>query len=256
MGLTYMESSDSYRVETSLANYRPPEELNTASAGPSTHAMSVPTTQNLGDDENVEVNDLNTPAEPLSDDNQSVEHPQSDSDSPSDDDCATHVRCWIPALDIDLVVLAKYLKIFVDDAATIRPSKNPQNLNKVGYTIGAKTTLSVAGCRDIIFDARAWEKEKGRREYREHSYHYNYSDAWCWREKAGASPGHVNPRIRKKVTQVDATAQADDHNDEGEDCRDTESDASHNCDDDGDGDGDETPPESPKADPFDPSSTA
>jgi hypothetical protein len=49
--------------------------------------------------------------------------PPSDS---SDEDTVTHIQCWIPAANIDLVVLATYLKEFVDDTATIRPASNPQ----------------------------------------------------------------------------------------------------------------------------------
>lgn len=52
-------------------------------------------------------------------------HSPSPSDS-SDDDTFTHIQCWIPAANIDLVVLALYLKEFVDDTATIKPAASPQ----------------------------------------------------------------------------------------------------------------------------------
>ena len=45
--------------------------------------------------------------------------------STSDEDSFTHIQCWIPAAHIDLVVLATYLKEFIDDTATIKPSPNP-----------------------------------------------------------------------------------------------------------------------------------
>ena len=76
----------------------------------------------------------------------------------SDEETFTHIQCWIPASGIDLVVLATYLKEFIDDTATIKPSPNPQvvvalcvfmetnhgqNASKQGYTIGARNTLSV-----------------------------------------------------------------------------------------------------------------
>lgn len=127
-----------------------------------------------------------------------------DSDSDSNEDTFTHIQCWIPAANIDLVVLATYLKQFIDDTATLKSSAHPQNPSKAGYTIGARSTLSVAGCQDIILDSRAWEKEKSSRDYRKDPYSYNESDTWHNRKKRGPSPGHTNPRRRRKEPQADA----------------------------------------------------
>ncbi|ETN46966.1 uncharacterized protein HMPREF1541_01156 [Cyphellophora europaea CBS 101466] len=130
--------------------------------------------------------------------------------SDSEDESLTHIQCWIPAASIDLVVLAIYLKEFIDDTATIKPSPNPQDTSKQGYTIGARNTLSVSGCRDIIEDSRTWEKEKQSRDYRKDPYPYNDSDTWYNRRKKGASPGHTNPRRRRRPAGevADAAARA------------------------------------------------
>lgn len=51
---------------------------------------------------------------------------RSPSPADSDEDIFTHIQCWIPAANIDLVILATYLKEFIDDTATIKPAANPQ----------------------------------------------------------------------------------------------------------------------------------
>ncbi|KPI43768.1 uncharacterized protein AB675_6500 [Cyphellophora attinorum] len=128
----------------------------------------------------------------------------SSSESSSDEETFTHIQCWVPASDIDLVVLATYLKEFIDDTATIKPAPNPQNTSKQGFLIGARNTLSVAGCRDIIEDSRNWEKEKATRSYRRDPYSFNDSDTWHSRRKNGATPGHTNPRSKRKQPATDA----------------------------------------------------
>jgi hypothetical protein len=54
----------------------------------------------------------------------------SPTDESSDEDAFTHIQCWIPAANIDLVVLATYLREFIDDTATIKTAANPQ-VNRV-----------------------------------------------------------------------------------------------------------------------------
>ena len=46
-----------------------------------------------------------------------------------EEDEETHVYCFVPGEGIDVVVLAAYLKRWVDGTATIQPTRHP----KVGY---------------------------------------------------------------------------------------------------------------------------
>ena len=43
-----------------------------------------------------------------------------------DDDEDTHVYCFVPGEGIDVVVLAAYLKRWVDGTATIQPTRHPK----------------------------------------------------------------------------------------------------------------------------------
>jgi hypothetical protein len=36
-----------------------------------------------------------------------------------------HIQCFVPSTSIDVAVLAKYLREFIDDTVTIRASTNP-----------------------------------------------------------------------------------------------------------------------------------
>lgn len=124
----------------------------------------------------------------------------SDSESDGDDSDVgfATIQCWIPSSNVDLQALAAYLKDYIDDAATIRPSPNPNDATRPGYTITAKRTLSVAQVRDIIEDSRAWEKEKLTREYRRDPYGYHESDVWEKRKRIGASVPESRPRRRRR----------------------------------------------------------
>jgi hypothetical protein len=122
----------------------------------------------------------------------------SESDTDGDDDLA-HIQCWIPARDIDLQALAAYLKEYVDDTANIRPSNNPSDPNKQGYTITARKTLNVAQVRDIIDDSRGWERERAGREYRRDPYGYYESDVWEERKRKGATVSEGTARRRRRA---------------------------------------------------------
>lgn len=60
--------------------------------------------------------------------------PSSSDDSSSDDPGITHIQCWIPAANIDVFILASYLKEFIDDTATIKPAASPQVIRASGHT--------------------------------------------------------------------------------------------------------------------------
>ena len=120
--------------------------------------------------------------------------------SDSDDDRIIHIQCWIPGEGIDLTVLALYLKEFIDDTATIRQSRSPQDRDKTGFTISAQATISVEGLKDLLRDSKLWAAETKSREYRSDPYPYTDSDTWIARKRSGPTPGHQNraqPRRRK-----------------------------------------------------------
>jgi hypothetical protein len=108
-------------------------------------------------------------------------------DRDSDDDHISHIEFWIPSARVDLVVLAAYLKSFVDDTATIRSATNPQDRRKQGYIIGARRTLNVAQLQDIVRDSQAWSREMTSAEYKDHPYSFGESDVAQTRKEQGAT---------------------------------------------------------------------
>jgi hypothetical protein len=110
----------------------------------------------------------------------------------------THIQCWIPSSNLDLVVLATYLKEYVDSTAIIKPSYNPQNRAQPGYTIDSKRTPSVAEVRDIIADSRSWETEKSGKEFRRNPYSFEESDVWDSRKSKGASAPATTTSSRRR----------------------------------------------------------
>ena len=121
-----------------------------------------------------------------------------DEDSESDHEKIIHIQCWIPGEGIDLTVLASYLKEYIDDTATIRQSRSPQDRDKIGFTISAQATISVEGLRDLIKDSKLWAAETKSREYRRDPYPYSDSDTWIARKRSGPTPGHQNRAQRQR----------------------------------------------------------
>jgi hypothetical protein len=42
-----------------------------------------------------------------------------------EDELFGHIQCFVPSANIDVAVLAKYLREFIDDTVTIRQATNP-----------------------------------------------------------------------------------------------------------------------------------
>ena len=125
----------------------------------------------------------------------------SDGDDDLPDEGIAHIQCWIPGEDIDLTVLATYLKDHVDDTATIRQSRSPQARDKTGFTISARATISVAGLTDIIKDSKLWAVETNSREFRRDPYPYTDSDTYVARKRSGPTPGHQNRARRRRPNE-------------------------------------------------------
>ncbi|ETN37901.1 uncharacterized protein HMPREF1541_07524 [Cyphellophora europaea CBS 101466] len=158
--------------------------------------------------------------------------PDEDVDYESDESDLVHIQCWIPSANIDLTALATYLREYVDNTATIKPSQSPADATKAGYTISARKTLSVAECRDIIEDSRAWEKERQSREYRREPYSYSESDAWEDRRNKGATVSETKPRRRRRRSPSAATSAPSRHagiNEQRPDEREASPDTSRGC---------------------------
>jgi hypothetical protein len=105
-----------------------------------------------------------------------------------------HVYCFVPAEGIDVVVLASYLKDFVDNTATIRSSRHPTDTSRHGFTVGAVTTLSREVLEDLIGDSRDWLKEQQSEEFKGDPYSYQESDVWRARRRVGRAAFSRRPR--------------------------------------------------------------
>jgi hypothetical protein len=118
----------------------------------------------------------------------------------------THIQCWIPSSNLDLVVLATYLKEYVDSTVIIKPAYNSQNQSQAGYTIEARRTPSVAEVKDIIADSRTWEKEKSGKEFRRNPYSFEESDVWDSRKSKGASAPATTTSSRRRRARSPTSA--------------------------------------------------
>jgi hypothetical protein len=119
-----------------------------------------------------------------------------------------HIYCFVPSEDIGVIVLATYLKAFIDGTATIKASHHPRDSQRLGYTVGASTTLAREALEDVIKDTRDWVKEQQYDEFQDAPYSYRDSDTWQSRQKTGPTrtarnkiPLVTAPRGRK--TDVD-----------------------------------------------------
>ena len=113
------------------------------------------------------------------------------------DDEIIQVQYWIPSAKVDLTVLQAYLGRFIDDAATMSPTPNPNDHEQIGYLIGAAKTLNFAQLQDIIGDSRSWKRERRSPEYRTGPYSLEESDAWTTRKKRGSSKATWVIRTRR-----------------------------------------------------------
>lgn len=207
---TSLKRDTLHQVDAALSSGRTSEEVKTAREGPSPYTTSSPFSKSLPTAKRIEATRPTAPSRALSNRNQSGRRIDSDSDGDDSDVGFATIQCWIPSSNVELQALAAYLKDFIDDAATIRPSPNPNDAVRAGYTITAKRTLSVAQVRDIIEDSRAWEKEKLVREYRRDPYGYHESDVWEKRKRIGASdpgPSRRTRRTRSPLANAESSRQ-------------------------------------------------
>jgi hypothetical protein len=118
-----------------------------------------------------------------------------------------HMYFFVPEKDIDIVALAAYLKRYVDATCTIKPSKHPRDRDKLGYTVGAGSTLSREGLSDVINDSLNWADERSSSAYKRDPYDYNESDTWQDRLDDGPTEARktitVTRRERRRGDIVD-----------------------------------------------------
>jgi hypothetical protein len=103
----------------------------------------------------------------------------------------------VPGEDIDVVVLAAYLKRCIDGTATIQPGRHPRDRDRLGFTVGASSTLNLQALEDLISDTKKWKKEQMTREFRRDPYVYIESDTFADRRKNGPTPGSTAPKLAK-----------------------------------------------------------
>lgn len=100
----------------------------------------------------------------------------------------SEARCiqgWLPGNDLDLTVLAAYLRTYIDDTATIRQSPSPQGSRMKGFIVSAKATVGVEQLEDIWKDSQSWAAETTTGGYWWKPYPYLDSDTWLNRSKTG-----------------------------------------------------------------------
>ena len=86
------------------------------------------------------------------------------------------------------MVLAAYLRSFIDGTASVKPSRHPSDKERLGFTVGASATLGREALEDLIEDTRAWDKEQNTREFEDRPYDYQDSDTWTRRKRLGCTP--------------------------------------------------------------------
>ena len=106
-----------------------------------------------------------------------------------------HSYCFVPAEEIDIVVLAAYLQAFIDSSATIKPSRHPRDRDRLGFTVGAASTLGREHFEDLIKDTKDWEKEQDSRVFEDCPYNYQDSDTWAYRKRLRRTPPGTSARV-------------------------------------------------------------
>ncbi|RMZ78324.1 hypothetical protein DV738_g3955, partial [Chaetothyriales sp. CBS 135597] len=106
-----------------------------------------------------------------------------------------HVYCFVPGEGIDVVVLATYLKRWIDGTATIEPSRHPRNRDVLGFNVGASSTLSREALKDLRDDSAKWQEEQNTRDFQRSPYDYVESDTFAERKKRGPTP-HDDTQLR------------------------------------------------------------
>ena len=104
----------------------------------------------------------------------------------------------MPSEDIEIVALAAYLQCFIDGSATIKPSRHPRDKDRLGFIVGASSTLGREALEDLVQDSKDWGREQLSLEFRDTPYDYQDSDVWARRRKSGATSARntevVQPR--------------------------------------------------------------
>jgi hypothetical protein len=116
----------------------------------------------------------------------------------------------VPGEGIDIMVLAAYLRRWIDGTATLNPSRHPRYPNRIGYMVGASSTLNHEVLEDLTLDTKKWRKEQQTRGFQRNPYEYVESDTFQDRKGKGRTVSVTTPSLTRPRVQNGIRSNIDD----------------------------------------------
>ncbi|KAK5056069.1 hypothetical protein LTR84_012620 [Exophiala bonariae] len=128
-----------------------------------------------------------------------------DSDSSgSDDDVMLHF--FVPGERINVEVLGFYLFTYIDKTPKVKTSQHPNDKNRTGFTVTARSGLSVANLRDIMNDTSDWELEMSGKAFKLQPCRYHNSATAKRRLRVGPSKSQDEIAAASQQAQIKSTS--------------------------------------------------